>query len=113
MESVCWGNSTVGSNPTLSANQSALVILRTTFHSKCGFSRAKCGDLHLCKLTVSLSETEKGSDRAGVSLAPYRVVEFQRGTPFALVSLTWGTWSLRSDQHDTGSFALDLSLIHI
>jgi hypothetical protein len=40
-------NRTVSSNPTLSAIQAALVILRTTFHSKCGFSSAKCGDLHL------------------------------------------------------------------
>jgi hypothetical protein len=81
-------NRTASSNLILSANQSALVILYITFRSKYPFPRAKCDDLHLGKLTVSLSETERGSDRAGVSLAPYRVVEFHRGTLFAIVSLT-------------------------
>jgi hypothetical protein len=31
-------------NPTLSANQSALVILYVTFRSKYRFSHAECGD---------------------------------------------------------------------
>jgi hypothetical protein len=37
----------MGSNPIRAANQSALVILYTTFRSKYGFTRAKCGDLRL------------------------------------------------------------------
>jgi hypothetical protein len=36
-----------GWNPTLSAIQSALVILYIAFRSKYGLTRAKCGDLHL------------------------------------------------------------------
>jgi hypothetical protein len=43
-----------GWNPTLSAIQSALVILYITFRLKYRFSPAKLGDLHFLKANLSL-----------------------------------------------------------
>jgi hypothetical protein len=61
LESVCWGNSTVGSNPTLSASSLALPLPRLCFAWNPNFPR-KMREVRTLPQRMSLSTEELGRE---------------------------------------------------
>ena len=76
MESVCWGNSTVGSNPTLSATQSAYFSLSIVFVEKPRFSRPK-GSFSGCLEAVKFSGLPYGEVFGPFFSARFREVDIR------------------------------------
>ena len=77
MESVCWGNSTVGSNPTLSASQSRVFSLLGVL-PEISILRPKTREYHMDKHLTSVSNGQQGWPSARISSRQGRAVEFSQ-----------------------------------